>query len=326
MFTISRHLAGTKITAMKRRNFLGALGTSALGLSILSCETTVKTDQSKDRLFRIAHLTDMHIFESEKVARGMKQLLKEIHEMEDKPDFVLNTGDNIMDALKHSKEDVEQQWNAWTRYYKNELKYPLYSCIGNHDVWGWGLKDQSIQNDPLFGKAWAMKMLELEERFYAFEHKGWKFICLDSPAPVETASYTAQLDDTQFQWLEKELEHTKASTPICIVSHIPILSASVFYDGDNVKDGQWQVPGAWMHTDSKKLKELFYKYSNVKAALSGHVHLADKTEYLGVHYHCNGAACGGWWDGSYQEFGPAYAIIDFYADGSINTNLIQYKF
>ncbi len=326
MFTISRQLAGTKINVMKRRNFLGALGTSALAVSTLSFTTNAAPDAPKNRLFRIVHLTDMHIFESEKVARGIKQLLKEIHQLEDKPDFVLNTGDNIMDALKHSKEEVEQQWNAWTRYYKNELQYPLYNCIGNHDVWGWGLKEQPIQNDPLYGKAWALKMLELKNRYYSFEHKGWKFIILDSPASVNEGSYTARLDDEQFKWLASELENTASSTPVCIVSHIPILSASVFYDGDNLKDGNWQVPGAWMHTDSKKIKDLFYKHKNVKAALSGHIHLADKTEYLGVQYHCNGAACGGWWDGNYQEFGPAYAIIDFYANGDIITNLKEYKF
>gem|GEM_PF-1927378 len=76
MFTISRQLAGTKINVMKRRNFLGALGTSALAVSTLSFTTNAAPDAPKNRLFRIVHLTDMHIFESEKVARGIKQLLK----------------------------------------------------------------------------------------------------------------------------------------------------------------------------------------------------------------------------------------------------------
>ena len=99
----------------------------------------------------------------------------------------------------------------------------------------------------------------------------------------------------------------------------------MFFDGDNLKDGYWELPGAWMHTDTKELKELFYQYPNVKAALSGHIHLADLVEYLGVKYLCNGAVCGKWWMGKYHEFGPAFAVVDFFDDGKVTSELIPYK-
>jgi len=170
-------------------------------------------------------------------------------------------------------------------------------------------------------------MLGLDNRYYTFENKGWKFICLDSSFYAGSKkAYTAKLDNEQFSWLKNELKNTNPETPVCIASHIPILSAAVFFDGDNVKKGEWEIPGAWMHTDAKKLKSLFYKYPNVKVALSGHIHLADKTEYLGVNYFCNGAVCGGWWNGNYQEFGPAYAIVGFYEDGTATSELIPYEF
>lgn len=310
---------------MKRRNFLTS--SIALGFGLTGCKHSTDTSKTKTKLFRIVHITDMHIFPAAEVEKAINALLQELHSMEKKPDFVLNTGDNIMDALKHPKEEVIAQWEVWKSYFKDKLKYPLHNCIGNHDVWGWGINNAALEKDPLFGKAWAMSLLGLKERYYSFNHKGWKFICLDSSFQDKSHhAYTAKLDEDQFQWLKNELKNTARETPVCIASHIPILSPAVFYDGDNEKDGNWDVPGAWMHIDSRKIKDLFYKYPNIKAALSGHVHLADTTEYLGVRYICNGAVCGGWWKGKYQEFGPAYAVIDFFSDDSVNSKLIQYNF
>jgi hypothetical protein len=138
-------------------------------------------------------------------------------------------------------------------------------------------------------------------------------------------SYTAKLDDEQFTWLSNELKRTAKEKSICIVSHIPILSASVFFDGENESSGDWKIPGAWMHVDVRRIKDLFVNYPNIKLAISGHVHLADYTAYLGVNYLCNGAACGAWWKGSYQEFPPMYAIIDLFEDGTYQSELVYYK-
>ena len=310
---------------MKRRNFIEKSIFSALAfISLPSFGTPLK---EKNKSFRVVHVTDMHISKNPKVKKGVTAMLVEIDALVKKPDFIINTGDSISDALKQPKNEVSSQWQAFSTYFKDKLKYPLHSVIGNHDVWGWGLKDEKVKKDPLYGKEWALQMLSMGNRYYTFMHKSWKFICLDSPLHVSTKRpYTAQLDDEQFNWLETELQNTDTETPVCIVSHIPILSASVFYDGDNTVNGNWQVPGGWMHIDSKKIKSLFYKHKNVKVALSGHVHLADKTEYLGVNYICNGAASGGWWNGPYQEFGPAYAVIDFNDDGTVESKLIPYEF
>ncbi len=310
---------------MNRRKFFGFSIASALTFSTIpllsNCSGT-----KKQRIFRIFHLTDMHLFPHQEVEKKMKILMQKMNSFSDKPDFILNTGDNVMDSLKRSKDEVQKQWDSWDTYFHNKINIPMYSCIGNHDVWGWGLKDESVKNDPLYGKNWAKKKLGLKERYYSFDHKGWKFICLDSPFYADNEhAYTAKLDDEQFLWLQRELENTNHTTPVVIASHIPILSSSVFFDGNNNRTGNWNIPGSWMHIDAIKIKNLLYKYKNVKAALSGHVHLADKTDYLGVNYHCNGAVCGGWWRGSYQEFAPAFAMVDFFNDGSVQSTLVPYE-
>lgn len=301
---------------MERRDFLNAGLFSLLGGSLL---TSFKPDeQPKKRVLRLIHLTDMHIEPGEKVRKAIATMLREIGNLEVQPDLVLNTGDNIMDGLSRNKQNVSEQWQAWQEYFRNNLKHEMHSCIGNHDIWGWGMNDNAVRKDPLYGKAWASAMLNLQELYYSFEKKGWKFICLDSSLyDSKSKGYTARLDEEQLKWLKKELENTSSDTNICIASHIPILSVAVYFDGDNLKKGNWQIPGAWMHTDAKELTDLFNRHPNVKAALSGHVHMIDQIEFQGVSYFCNGSVCGKWWLGKYHGFGPSYAIVDFYEDGSV---------
>jgi len=309
---------------MKRRNFISAGILSGVGVA-LSSNLRAEAEQRK-RVLRVAHVTDMHIYPDPIPEKGIKNLLDELHQLTDRPDFVLNTGDNVMDALRHSKEEVAAQWDAWHTLFRSNLKYDLYNCIGNHDVWGWGLKDDQVKSDPLYGKTWAKTHLELENTYYSFERNGWKFICLDSMTYENNShAYTAKIDDEQFDWFQEELAKTSSGTPVCIVSHIPVLSPSVFFDGENEQSGNWEVPGSWMHIDARRIKDLIYQYPNVKVAVSGHVHLVDRVNYLNVQYLCNGAACGAWWKGSYQEFAPAYALIDFYDDGSVEPELVCYN-
>ena len=309
---------------MERRNFIAT--TVLGGLAVTACKPSLKNTPEKKRALRIVHVTDMHIFDGPVPELGISNLINEIKNMEDQPDFVLNTGDNIMDALKRSKEEVAAQWEAWKNNFRQNIDLPLYNCIGNHDVWGWSNDDPTIQSDELYGKNWALKMLELENRYYTFEKNGWKIICLDSPYyDKDNHGYIAKLDEEQFEWLKTTLDNTPATTNILIASHIPILSPSTFFDGDNEKTGNWVVPGAWMHIDARRIKDLLKNYTNVKLAASGHIHLVDQAKYLDINYVCNGAACGAWWKGNYQEFAPAYALIDLYEDGSFGNQLVYYN-
>lgn len=222
---------------------------TGIGLT-LSYKLNAKSLDRK-RVLRVAQITDMHIFPDPIPEKGIKNLLAELHALSDKPDFVINTGDNIMDSLKRSKEETAAQWEAWDKYYRSELKFELRNCIGNHDVWGWGLDGNKQKKDVLFGKEWAKIKLELDNTYYSFEKNGWKFICLDSVSYEKNShAYTAKLGDKQLKWLKNELESTPATTPVCIASHIPILSPSVFFDGENEKSGNWEVPGSWMHIDA----------------------------------------------------------------------------
>jgi 3',5'-cyclic-AMP phosphodiesterase len=171
-----------------------------------------------------------------------------------------------------------------------------------------------------------LEELKLTERFYSYDSNGWRFIVLDSSfyAPSQPRGYMARLDEEQFAWLASTLASTPSDTHVAIFSHIPIISFSPFFDGDNETSGMWQVPGEWMHIDARRIKDLFHKHANIRLCLSGHIHLQDEVRYLGIRYFCNGAVSGGWWKGNYQEFPPAYALVDFYEDGSVSNQMIPY--
>ncbi|MBK9483903.1 MAG: hypothetical protein IPO01_01380 [Chitinophagaceae bacterium] len=89
-------------------------------------------------------------------------------------------------------------------------------------------------------------------------------------------------------------------------------------------NGDWKLSRALLHTDARKIKALFKQYTNIKTCLSGHIHLQDEVNYLGIKYYCNGAISGNWWGGAFQDFAPAYALFDFYSDGTVERKMIEY--
>jgi 3',5'-cyclic AMP phosphodiesterase CpdA len=274
---------------------------------------------------RVAHLTDIHVSDIAGAAAGMAAAIRHAQAQADRPDLLLFGGDCIGDALDTPKEKVLAQWDLWEKIFSAEVKLPHAVCLGNHDILGWSRRgDIALASDPDYGKSLALRRLGLQQRYFSFDRAGWHFIVLDSMVAGPTNGYLARLDEEQFTWLGQDLAKTPPTTPVCVLSHIPILSAAAFLDGDLAKTGNWEVPGAWMHLDVRRLKDLFRQHPNVRLCLSGHLHLVDDVSYLGVRYLCNGAVSGGWWKGNYQEFGPTYALLDLYDDGSADNQLVPY--
>jgi 3',5'-cyclic-AMP phosphodiesterase len=317
---------------LHRRHFLRQTGTLALGaagLAAVGSATAAPVNPARRRLFRAAQLTDIHVSAENRAPEGMTAALRHAQGQADKPDLLLFTGDCIGDALGTPKERVLRQWEIWDRIVAAEVRTPARCVIGNHDIFGWNLRDNpAVTADPAYGKTLALQHLGLKERYYSFEQSGWHFVVLDSMARDHSneQGYIARLDDAQFTWLRADLAATPATTPVCVLSHIPILSLAAFLDGNNSRTGTWVVPGAWMHIDARRIKDLFKLHPNVKVCLSGHLHMEEDATYLGVRYLCNGAVSGGWWKGKHQEFGPAYALIDFYDDGSVENQMVGYEY
>jgi predicted phosphodiesterase len=301
----------------KRRQFIKSLGLTAGTIAFggaISFAQEIKPEGKSKRLLRVAHITDIHITGENNAPNRFRKCLTEIKNH--KVDFFLNGGDTIMaaDYSDKTREEVLEQWKVWDELQKEFNGYEVYACLGNHDMW-WAAPDIS---DPMYGKNYAMKKLDMLKRFYAFTKNNWHFIVLDS-----NNSNAGSLDEEQHVWLENYLDELPQGASVLVMSHYPILAVSTIPYGGN-------------HTDSKYITKLFFKHQDKKIhCISGHMHLLDTAVYNNVNYYCNGSISGFWWgEGDmdsaakyfYQETPPGFTIIDLFEDGTIENTYYPHGF
>lgn len=301
-------MTGTQQILTRRDAIASGLAAAALGPALMAAPNPAR----RSRALRLAFLTDVHIQSERDAEAGFADCLAQVQSLADRPDLVVFGGDNVMNVDGDGgRERAPTQLGCWNRVIKRDLTLPSRTVIGNHDI---------LALDPVDGRKWACDAFGLERSHYSWDQAGWRFVVLDSTSPNvlrgDGGGYKGLLDEAQFDWLDRTLRDTPEGTPVCILSHIPILSACVFFDGENDKSGDWVVPGAWMHIDARRIKDLFHRHGNVKLCLSGHLHLADDVRYLGVRYACGGAVSGAWWKGAYHETAPGYLLVDLNDDGS----------
>lgn len=307
---------------MQRVDFLKQ---SASGILMAATGNFSPESVKPKNVIRVAHLTDIHLKKGIVPETGMAKALHSAQSLKPEVHFIMNTGDSIMDALEATEEKTQQQWNLFNSILNKENSLPIFHAIGNHDIWGWFLKGNKPVADPRYGKGWVVQNLQLSNRYYQFKKGKWNFIVLDSAQLNPAGGYIALIDTEQLAWLESTLKNIPAKEHVCIVSHIPILSiCSGLFFGKPKDNGDHVLQRNLMHSDFFKLKAIFNQYPNIKACISGHIHLQDEVEYLGIKYYCNGAVSGNWWGGSYQEFAPAYALMEFFEDGSTKRTIVNY--
>lgn len=301
---------------MERRSLIKSLG----GLLLIPALPFKSNPVKEKPVLRIAHLTDVHLKDKwDAPARFAKCL----HHVQQQPnvDFILNGGDIVFDMNKENIDTLNTEWKLWHSLIKSDCGLPIHYILGNHDIW-WNENDKG---QATYGKQYSMEQIQLKSPYYSFIKNGWKFILLDSVhLDVDNTWYIGQLGEQQFTWLQNELQNTPATMPVCVMSHIPILSANLMVDDNTDGSNKWVILGGDMHTDTFKITELFYQHPNVKLCLSGHIHMRDKVVYNNVTYLCNGAVSGAWWEGEKHHTAPGYGLIDFYADGSFDEKYVNY--
>lgn len=307
---------------MKRSTFIRQTA-QVIGAGMLP-GISLAGETPKPGKIRFAFLSDIHVKPGAVPEEGMAKALHHVQSLRPGVDFIVNGGDSIMDSLEADKASTQTQWDLYNSILKKENSLSVYHCIGNHDVWGWMLKQNRPETDPLYGKQWAVETLAMPKRYYSFGRRNWHFIVLDSTQLNPAGGYIAYIDAEQLDWLKGELAaHTDKH--ICIISHIPILSicAGLFFD-KNEENGDLKILRNLMHSDFFVLKKLFLQYPNIRLCLSGHIHLQDEVDYLGIKYYCNGAISGNWWKGKFREFDPAYAVVELFDDGRSSRQIINY--
>jgi 3',5'-cyclic AMP phosphodiesterase CpdA len=301
---------------MQRRPVLKQLGALALMPSLAFGKFAGRRSQP---VLRIAHITDVHLKNDLDAPAKFTRCLHHIQHQSPKVDMILNGGDIVFDMNKENITAIDAQWQLWHSIIKNECSIPIHYCIGNHDIW-WL---ENSRQDVFYGKEYALNQLQMPLPYYSFNNGNWKFIVLDSVhLDIDGTWYIGKLGDAQFAWLKQQLDSTSANMPVCILSHIPILTATLMVEDDIVN--KWEFLGGDMHTDVAKIINLFNNYPQVKLCLSGHIHLRDKVTYNNKTYICNGAVSGAWWQGNKRETVPGYGLLDLYADGSFTEQYVPY--
>jgi 3',5'-cyclic AMP phosphodiesterase CpdA len=304
------------------------VGITSIGKVVDATPSPAQSSTTRQPAVRVAQLADTHVFQGLDCPARMRKFLTRFHAVAGTPDVALHSGDIIYDALDTDRDQVAQYWQLWHEFAR-ELPSPVFYAIGNHDVWGKG-----PTSDALYGKNWAVQTLKMPNRYYSFAKGPWQFIVLDSVHPIPRGSsslpgashgwYTAKLDEEQLSWLEGELSKTQVDTPIAIVSHIPILSASIF-EWAKAGDGAWTILNRYMHSDSQAIQAVLRRHANVKLCLSGHLHLLDQVVYDGITYLGCGAVCADGWNHQMKnQTHCGFATLDLFADGSFRRTYHPY--
>jgi 3',5'-cyclic AMP phosphodiesterase CpdA len=190
--------------------------------------------------FNFVQLSDIHWgYNNPKVnpefAGTLKKAVATVNRLEQKPDFVVFTGD-----LTQTTDDpkLRRQRLREFRDMAGELNVPVRFFAGEHDAsLDRGEAYQEIIGGPMY---------------YTFDHKGVHFIVLDNisdPAPL--------LGDKQIAWLKADLAAQKVDAPIVVLTHRPLFP---LYP-------QWD----WATRDGAAAIDALMPYKNV-TVFYGHIH------------------------------------------------------
>lgn len=253
--------------------------------------------QSIERIreFTFIHASDIHL-NRESLPR-MKKLQKLV--ASHKPAFVIITGDLVKDALRVGEEEAKGYYQLYVQELE-EFDVPVYSVPGNHEIFGIERHLSLVSKDhPLYGK--KMYRHFLGPNYYSFTYGGVHFIGLDS-VDFDDLWYFGHIDQTQFNWLKKDLAAIPGNQTVVTFNHIPFISAAEMMYGYQeagpaptlIKHGEKTVFRHIVSNAADVLAEL-RKYE-FALALAGHNHLRESLSYemegIKTRFHQTAAVVG----------------------------------
>lgn len=260
--------------------------------------------------FRFVHFTDIHIEPEMSAPEHTARCVEAINAT--RADFAIAGGDLVFDANLVGRARSTQLVALYQRTV-SKLRMPVYSAIGNHDLFGIG--DRGRAGSQLAAQARRNWESEFGPRRRAFRHKGYHFIILDSVDVLPGGGYRGWVEPEQQSWLRSVLARVPAGAPIVVVSHIPLVTA--FLQSGDLRS---QIPDNGLVVENaREVVDVLLEH-NVKAVLQGHTHICEKVEYKGCQFITTGAVCGDWWKGPRLGFPNGFTV----ATASANKIGFQY--
>jgi Icc protein len=244
-----------------------------------------KTNPARD--FDFVFFTDTHLQPELSAASGCAKCFNQINEA--KPEFCIAGGDQVFDVCE---QDLGRAHMLFKRYRQTEaeLACKVYHTVGNHDVTGLNQRSPIEPGDPEYGK--KLYQDNFGKLYYSFDYKGWHFVVLDSIGIEYYKIFSPHFDGAQLAWLEADLAATGPTTPIVVVTHVPIAS---------VLGSLSSEPGPGPIVANAYAVHSLLAKANVKLVLQGHLHVWEKSHYRGTEYLIGGAVSGEWWKGKMED-------------------------
>lgn len=173
------------------------------------------------------------------VSGTLTKTIELVNGMPEQPAMILHTGD-ITHLSKPAEFDMAHALLSGLRATE------LHTTPGEHDT-----ADSAVQEYfSRFGQASNNK------GYYSFDHSGVHFVGLINVLNAGDGG-AGSLGAEQLAWVEADLKHRSASTPIVIFAHMPL----------------WTVyqPWGWGTTDAGQLFPMLRRFGSV-TVLNGHIH------------------------------------------------------
>ncbi len=187
----------------------------------------------------------------------LQDALGDITAMPKQPAFMIHTGD-ITHLSKPAQFDTAAQLIGGT-------KLTLHTVPGEHDI----LEEDGKSYLNRFGKG------SKGDGWYSFNDGGIHFIGLVNVVNLK-GNGLGDLGNEQLEWLEDDVKHLTASTPVVVFAHVPL----------------WLVYADWGWGTSDGAQALSYlkKFGSV-TVLNGHIHqVMQKVEgHVAFHTVCSTA-------------------------------------
>jgi len=186
------------------------------------------------------------------VVATLKAAIDKVNGLAVPPQFMLHTGD-----ISHLSKPEE--FDTVDQILKGSAAKDVFFVPGEHDL----LNDDGKQYLERYGKGTK------GAGWYSFDKKGVHFIGLVNVLNLK-AGGLGTLGHEQLEWMEDDVKHLKASTPIVVFAHIPLWSVYP----------EW----GWGTEDSAQALSYLKKFGSV-TVLNGHIHQTMQKVEGNVTFH-----------------------------------------
>ncbi len=287
--------------SITRRNFLGRL-ISGLPLLAMGCSNkyTGSIRGSEKGSVRLVFYTDVHARVEWETPLAMEKAANTINAHN--ADLVIAGGDLITEGFESSAAGVAPRWDAYMCMHR-AIKADLYPAIGNHDLVAAIPEDGSpAAKNP---RAVYLDRMGLHRAYYSFNAVGYHFVILDSIQITGDAyRYQGIIWPEQLQWLKEDLGKVPSSTPIVLITHIPLLTA--FYA---VSRGATVAPTKNRVVVNNRDVLKVIENRNVILVLQGHLHVKETIRWRDTTFIGGGAISGRWWRGPWHGTEEGFNVI-----------------